>query len=280
MAVDTTLLHQHYADYNTYSEAAAAADTTPVDESTFNTAQDSVSVTDSLPNDIAASIVGSGLAALENVNAKIAQDLAAAIRSGASEATPDAGVNKLLSKAEAAYDKIASIAQEQASGVIPEDVLAQIKINVAEQSALSGAVGSRQVGRLTARDFGLKSLDLQAQGQAGLATAAQGYAGVASAREAMREFNASFQQNAQQLENATRQTLLTGTEMGLNYALNKAKMTMEVNTQIASLTNLQEQLRYQYSVVDKADVFAAANESIQHLIDQFSATVAPEGTGV
>jgi hypothetical protein len=69
------------------------------------------------------------------------------------------------------------------AGEIPEDVQAQVARSAAFQSLMAGTAGGPMAGALTARDFGLSSLDLMQKGanlEAMAGNAAQRWAGLAS----------------------------------------------------------------------------------------------------
>jgi hypothetical protein len=69
------------------------------------------------------------------------------------------------------------------AGEIPEDVKSQVARSAAFQSLMAGTAGGPMAGALTARDFGLSSLDLMQKGanlEAMAGNAAQRWAGLAS----------------------------------------------------------------------------------------------------
>lgn len=173
-----------------------------------------------------------------------------------------------LDKAESALSALELSNQDLLSGKLSDDVKKQITQQSAESAALKGLGIGKSAGALTLRDLGLTSLQAVQAGQKTQATVVSGYQTLGNAREAIREYNSSYKQNAQNLVAQQQQLQLANVQTALAYDEFKVQTNMDVNAQIVNLSTLRENLLYNYSVNDIKDQFADTSTSLQNLIDQ------------
>ena len=184
-----------------------------------------------------------------------------------------ASVNDYVTKAATSLDKMNAANADFMSGKISSDVLAEMKRTAAESSAMQGFGVGKMGAVKTLRDIGLKSTSMVQQGMQNQATITEGYKGLAGVQEAVREYNSSFAQNAEQLRNAAKTTALSGLSTGLEYSQFRATLTNTVNQQIATLATFKEDLLYKYNASGMHDDFKDSFDSLNSLIDSLSATL-------
>jgi len=182
-------------------------------------------------------------------------------------------VNDYVAKASASLDKMNAANADFMGGKISKDVAAEIQRKASESAAMQG-FGIGKMGAVkTLRDIGLKSTSMVQQGMQNQATITEGYKGLAGVQEAVREYNSSFAQNAEQLRNSAKTTALGGLATGLEYSQFRATLTNTVNQQIATLATFKEDLLYKYNASGMHDDFKDSFDSLNSLIDSLSATL-------
>lgn len=217
---------------------------------------------------------GAELETPDDVRAKISGIMANTDISTSAAVPEDlTAVNDYVTKAAASLDKMNAANADFMSGKISSDVLAEMKRTAAESSAMQGFGIGKMGAAKTLRDIGLKSTSMVQQGIQNQATITEGYKGLAGVQEAVREYNSSFAQNAEQLRNAAKATALGGLSTGLEYSQFRATLTNTVNQQIATLATFKEDLLYKYNASGMHDDFKDSFDSLNSLIDSLSATL-------
>jgi hypothetical protein len=153
----------------------------------------------------------------------------------------------LLNKAEGSLDAVSQANAAFLRGEVPDDVVNLLKRQSAERVQMQGLGTGAMARNISARDLGLTSMDMIQRGVQTEAAVSEGFGRLSEARDAVRRFDDTFQQQGQQLLDNARKTTLQGVSMGLEYQQFRANLTMEVNAQIQDITKFRETMLLEYS---------------------------------
>jgi len=159
----------------------------------------------------------------------------------------DPEIEPLLQNVQTSFQKMTAANAPLLEGKLPDDLAAVMTRRAAEMTQMQGLGIGQMAGRLTLRDMGLVSLDMQQRGMQNQAAIAEGTQALAQVRNARREFNSAYFQQAEQLRDASRRTSLTALGMGFEQGQFKANLAMQVNAQILDLTKFRESLLLEYT---------------------------------